>query len=285
MNPNEGETGIPASLKKGFVLVLSGGAARGMAHLGFLDACRGKGLPVRAIVASSAGAIAGSLFASSKCTIEMVRKRILGLTKREMFRFAWSMNGVFESTHIADLLGDLIGAETTFKDLFYPLSVTATSLWSRKMILLDSGEVGPAVAASSALPPFFTPVSLNGDRFVDGGLISILPVMAAKARFPQTPVVSVNVNDLYDVQTVPFPYPDTTETPAGVRPISGNWLTLPLRLYGLGLYRTLQIETSFSDWYIGISGGRFPMSAISSMDKLFQLGYDSGEQFVRLFDA
>ena len=281
----DGDIGIPASLRNGFVLVLSGGAVRGMAHLGFLNACEGKELPIRAIVASSAGAIAGSLFASPKCTIETVRKRILTLKKRQMFRFGWSTSGIFDSEHTVDLLCDLIGSGATFKDLLYPLTVTATSLRTRKLILLESGEVGPAVAASSALPPFFTPVSQNGDTLVDGGLLSILPVMAARARFPEIPVVSVNVNEHEDFQGVPAPYPVSGLLPAGVSPISGNWLTLPLRLYGLGLYRTLQIEISFSDWYIGISGGRFSMSAISCMDKLFQLGYDAGEQFVRFFDS
>ena len=276
---------FPLSLGNGFVLVLSGGAARGMAHLGFLKAFEETELPVRAIVGTSAGAIAGSLFASPECTIERVQKRILNLKTREMFRFGWSRMGIFDSGNTMKLLHDLIGPETAFKDLRYPLVATATSLTTKTLALLESGNVGTAVTASSALPPFFTPVLRNGESFVDGGILSILPVMAARSRYPGIPTVSVNVNEFHDFQCIPDPYPGALALPSGDGPISGNWLTLTLRLYSLGLYRMLQIESSFSDWYIGISGGRFSMSSTSCLDKLFQLGYDAGRVFVRYFNA
>ncbi len=275
---------FPVSLETGFVLVLSGGAARGMAHLGFLKACGEAGLPIRAIVATSAGAIAGSLFASPKCTIEEAQKRILNLNRREMFKFAWSRMGVFDSGNTTKLLHDLIGEGTTFKDLAIPLVAAATSLITKSLTLMDRGNVGTAAAASAALPPLLTPLRREGDLLVDGGLISILPVLGARSFYPGIPIVAVNVNDYFDVQGTPKPFQIPSGDLQTSSPIGGNWVTLPLRLYGLGLYRTLQIESSFSDWYIGISGGRFSMSGISCLDKLFQLGYDAGSRFVRLFN-
>lgn len=264
------------------MLVLSGGAARGMAHLGFLKACREWDTPIKALVGTSSGAIAGSCYANPKCSIDEMRIRIRALSRKDIYRFAWNRSGIFDSRNSETLLRNAVGEDTTIESLTLPFAATATSLKSRSLVLLDSGDLASAITASSALPPIFTPVWRNDDLLVDGGVISILPVMGARTLFPELPVVSVDVNAYQDRQGVPDPFPMGSANDYSRPPLSGNWISLSLRLYFLGLYRTLQIEASKSDWHIEIPGGQFSLRDRSRMDILFKLGYDAGAKFGKI---
>lgn len=273
---------ILSRIRSGFLLVLSGGAARGMAHLGFLQALREWRAPVRALVGTSSGAIAGSIFANPKCSIDDIRIRIGTLNRRDIYRFAWSRSGIFDAQNSLRLLENAVGPDTTFESLSIPFVATATSLKSRKLVFLDSGGLASAIAASSALPPLFTPICRDGDIFVDGGVVSILPVLGAKSLHPALPVVSVDVNAYRERQGIPDPFPERRTADLSRSPLNGNWLSLSIRLYFLGLYRTLQLESSVSDWHVEVPGGQYPLSDRSHMDILFKMGYDSGAKLGRL---
>ena len=261
------------------MLVLSGGAARGMAHLGFLKACRDWGVPIKALVGTSSGAIAGSCYANSKCNIDEMRIRIRDLSWKEIYRFAWSRSGIFDTRNTESLLRNVLGEDMTIEKLSIPFAASATSLKTRSLIFLNSGNLASAIAASAALPPIFTPLWRDGDLLVDGGVISILPVMGARTLFPELPVVSVDVNAYRDSQGAPRPFTTGWPNAFSREPLSGNWISLSLRLYFLGLVRTLQIEASQSDWHIEIPGGQFSLRDRSRMDILFDLGYDAGAKF------
>ncbi|MCL4460498.1 MAG: patatin-like phospholipase family protein [Nitrospirae bacterium] len=272
---------FPEKIREGFVLVLSGGVIRGAGHLGFLAACREYNLPVRGVVGTSAGAIAGAVFQSGKFSIEDAQKRLKTLRPWDMFRLRPRMGGFLDSGHTADLLGEIIGPDTTFSDLRGPLAVAAVSLETRNLVLLQHGPVARSVAASSALPPFFSPLRLGGIPYVDGGLLSVLPVMAARTLYPEAPLVAVNVNDREDRQTVPgvsawLEYGPSRGTG---RPISWNMFFHPFLSLGMELLWITRMESSFSDWYVGISAGRYSLLDRGNLDRIFRLGYDSGVRF------
>lgn len=191
------------------------------------------------------------------------------------------MGGFLDSGHTADLLGEIIGPDTTFSDLRGPLAVAAVSLETRNLVLLQHGPVARSVAASSALPPFFSPLRLGGIPYVDGGLLSVLPVMAARTLYPEAPLVAVNVNDREDRQTVPgvsawLEYGPSRGTG---RPISWNMFFHPFLSLGMELLWITRMESSFSDWYVGISAGRYSLLDRGNLDRIFRLGYDSGVRF------
>lgn len=284
-NRLETTTDFPEKIKNGFVLVLSGGVVRGVAHLGFLAACREKNLPVKAIVATSAGAIAGAIYQSGQSSIEKARKRLQTLKLREMFRLSFGMNGFLDALRTARLLGDMIGHETDFSHLAGPLAVVAVSLQSGNLAILDQGNVSHAVAASSALPPFFTPVRIDGRDYADGGVLSILPVLAARHLWPELPRVAVNVNDILDRQCRMghSSWLDQNPMRHPHRAVRWNVLLHPFRLMALGLSWNVRLESSCADWYIGISAGQFSLTARANMDRIFGIGYDAGIRFSGMF--
>ena len=276
---------FPEKIKSGFVLVLSGGVVRGVGHLGFLAACREKKLPVKAIVATSAGAIAGAVYQSPKCSIEEARKRLQSLRMREMFRLSPGRTGFLDPLRTSRLLGEMIGHETDFSELSGPLAVAAVSLQSGNLALLAEGIVSRAVAASSALPPFFKPVRIGSIDYVDGGVLSILPVLAAQQRWPDLPLVAVNVNDVEDRQGQKGinGWLEVAPHSAPVRMTRWSVLMHPLRFLAMGLSWTLRLEASMADWYVGISAGRFSLTDRDNLDRIYRIGYDAGEQFSGMF--
>lgn len=276
---------FPEKIKSGFVLVLSGGVVRGVGHLGFLAACREKKLPVKAIVATSAGAIAGAVYQSPKCSIEEARKRLRTLKVREMFRLSPGRSGFLDPLRTSRLLGEMIGHDTDFSELSGPLAVAAVSLHSGNLALLAEGIVSKAVAASSALPPFFKPVRIGSIDYVDGGVLSILPVLAAQQCWPELPLVAVNVNDVEDRQgqegIMGWLEVDPPSSPVSMT----RWSILmhPLRFMGMGLSWTVRLEASRADWYVGISAGRFSLTDRANLDRIYRIGYDAGERFSGMF--
>ena len=277
---------FPEKIREGFVLVLSGGVIRGVGHLGFLAACQEKNLPVRGIVATSAGAIAGAIFLSGKSTIEEAQKRLKALRPWEMFRLRPRRGGFLDPGRTVDLLGELIGGpDTAFSDLRGPLATAAVSLETRNLSLLQKGSVALAAAASSALPPFFSPVRIDGVSYVDGGVLSVLPVLSARTIYPTTPLVAVNVNDRQDRQGAPGVsawLENGTAVRTG-RPVSWNMFLHPLSSLGMELLWIARMESSFSDWYVGISSGRYSLLDRRNLDRIFRLGYDSGMKFSQFF--
>uniref|UniRef100_A0A7C3R4L4 PNPLA domain-containing protein n=1 Tax=Leptospirillum ferriphilum TaxID=178606 RepID=A0A7C3R4L4_9BACT len=276
---------FPEKIKSGFVLVLSGGVVRGVGHLGFLAACQEKKLPVKAIVATSAGAIAGAVYQSPKCSIEEALKRLQGLTLREMFRLSPGGSGFLDPLRTSRLLGEMIGHETDFSELSGPLAVGAVSLQSGNLALLSEGVVARAVAASSALPPFFKPVRIGSNDYIDGGVLSILPVLAAQQRWPEHPLVAVNVNDIEDRQGQKGidGWLEVAPASAPVRMTRWSILMHPLRFLAMGLSWTVRLEASSADWYVGISAGRFSLTDRANLDRIYRIGYDAGKQFSGMF--
>lgn len=174
-------------------LALSGGAARSAGHVGVLCALAEARVPIGAIVGTSGGAFVGALFASGRYTATEIDRIARGVGWRHLVAPAFSRQGLFASRRIGDALRRLIG-DLRFADLRYPFAAVACDLRTGAKVVLDDGDVATAVQASCSLPVFFTPTVIDGRLLVDGGAVSQLPVVAARERFPGTPVVGVDVN-------------------------------------------------------------------------------------------
>jgi len=157
-------------------LVLSGGATRGIAHIGVLTALDEFGIKPDYISGSSAGALMGAFYAA-------------GFTPSEMRDIAFE-NRFF---HLTDLAFNRAGAsknkanekmfrkyfkDTRFEDLDIPLYVAATDIRNARAEMFNSGDVVKAVMASSAIPVLFEPVEYKRRSYVDGSIMSCLPVEA-----------------------------------------------------------------------------------------------------------
>jgi NTE family protein len=164
-------------------LVLSGGGARGFAHLGVIQALNEAGVFPDVICGTSAGAIAGVLYADGYSP-----KEILKLTnsnsRLHYIRPTMSKDGLLQIVGVVRILRNHLRAKT-FEDLKIPLFVTATDLNNGRVDYFSSGELLNAVIASASIPVLFKPVVIDNKHYVDGGVLDNLPIkpIENKCRF------------------------------------------------------------------------------------------------------
>lgn len=155
-------------------LAFSGGGARGFAHLGVIKALNELNIPIHELAGTSAGAIAGAFHASGftpQETFEIISKT--GFLKS--VRPAWTWTGLLSLDGLKEVLVKHL-PENDFSALKTPLVIAATEIRLGKIVYFNSGELVPAIIASSTIPTLFSPFSKNGQLFVDGGLMDNFPV-------------------------------------------------------------------------------------------------------------
>jgi NTE family protein len=155
-------------------IALSGGGARGIAHLGVLQVLYEMKIPVACISGTSAGSIAGALFAAGVEPAKVIR-HLKGPRVLLSLRPSWGRPGLFSLEPVSKLLQEFIPAND-FSSLNIPLTVTATNLNSGEVRYFSEGNLSDAVGASCCVPGIFAPVQMDGQFYADGGIIENLPV-------------------------------------------------------------------------------------------------------------
>ena len=204
-------------------LTLSGGGAKGIAHIGILKALDSAGLKIDYITGTSMGSIVGALYAVgySGNQIEKIAKEInwndlLSNTsdmrsiimeeKDEYGKYAVELpfqnhgfrlpTGVVESEELWLKFSELffpVSDIKSFDKFSIPFKCIATNAANGEMVILDKGEIAQAVRSSMAIPSFFTAVDYNGKKLVDGGLVRNFPVRDARTMGADY-VIGVNVS-------------------------------------------------------------------------------------------
>jgi NTE family protein len=168
------------SAKATLGLVLSGGGARGIAHIGVVDALRSHGLEPDAISGSSSGAIVGALAAAGHSTETM-----LGFFhKASPFRLsAVTMRkpGILDTAKVVDSFREYF-PEDSFEALKVRLFLTATDVLNARLKIFESGPLISAILASCSMPMVFTPTEVDGRWYVDGGVINNFPIEPLRGR-------------------------------------------------------------------------------------------------------
>ena len=173
-------------------LSLSGGGAKGFAHLGVLQAMGEIGLKPNIISGTSAGSIAGVLYADGYSPQE-----ILSFFQEKEFKdfaeLSIPKGGLFKSTRFHSFLKQYLRARN-FEDLKIPLKVTATDIEHGVSVTFDKGPLIPVIVASCSYPIIFAPSEINGIHYVDGGLFKNFPVSVIREQCNK--VIGVNVTPL-----------------------------------------------------------------------------------------
>lgn len=175
-------------------LVLSGGGARGFAHLGVLQALDELGIKLSAIAGVSAGAVIGALYAAGYAP-RKIFELIKGQSFYKMPGFQFSRTGLFSLKNIEIILGQLI-KENNFEHLHLPLHIGTTNLSEGKAEIFSSGSLFDKVLASASVPALFVPVQIDGKYYVDGGVTNNFPVECLRDKCDV--VIGCHVNKLYD---------------------------------------------------------------------------------------
>ncbi|MEY4754131.1 MAG: hypothetical protein RJA44_1806 [Pseudomonadota bacterium] len=160
-------------------LALGGGAAKGFAHVGVIKVLEAANLTPAVVSGTSAGSVVGALYASGlngfalqEQSFALDEERIKDLT-------LFGVGGVIKGDKLQSYVNELV-KQKPLEQMSKPFAAVATDLDSGDRIIFNRGNTGQAVRASCSIPGVFQPASIGGKRYVDGGLVSPVPVDAAR---------------------------------------------------------------------------------------------------------
>jgi len=179
--------------KPKIALALSGGAARGMAHVGVLRALVENSIPIDCIAGTSAGSIVAGSFASGM-PLDEIEDFGRRLRWRDIGRVTMSRLGVQSNERLEQYLRARLPV-TKFEELPIPFAAVATDLKTGSAVVMrDQGDVPFAIRASCTIPGWYVPVvDSHGRQLVDGGLVAVVPSSVARSLGADL-VIAVDVN-------------------------------------------------------------------------------------------
>ncbi|MDD2382504.1 MAG: patatin-like phospholipase family protein [Mariniphaga sp.] len=234
-------------------LVLSGGGTRGFAHLGAIAALYEKGIRPDVISGTSVGAIVGAFIAAGKSPEEIMK----------IFETGWlfkytnlhiPVDGLMKLNGLREVIQKEIPIQR-IEDLSLPFHISVSNLNTGAVEYKNSGPLDKTVLASSSIPVLFSPVDLDGQMYVDGGLLDNIPVEPIK-------------NDCNNIITVNI-------SPINPREKFKNLVQIALRTFYMSVNANMNIARKHSTVYIEPKGiDSYDIFNLSRANELFELGYN-----------
>lgn len=243
-------------------LVLSGGGARGFAHLGVLKALQEKGIQPDAISAVSAGALI-AVFIADGFTPDEILEIFSKLKLYRAVSFREPNLGFLKATGIQRLMEKHL-RHKNIEDLTIPVYISATNFIKSRTDYFSSGPIIQAVMASSAIPLIFKPYSINNELYVDGGLMNNLPVepLIDNTEF----IIGVNVNSFNEINRI-----------LNIRGYIDRIIHLAIRA-------NVKNNIERCDWYLEPPNlMKFNLFKSSSSKEIYQAGYDYTINFLKKY--
>ena len=175
-------------------LALGGGAARGFAHIGVIQVLEEAGIHPSLVVGTSAGSLVAALYASGKNGAQL--QHVAELMEEATFA-DWTLPIFSRGMLRGEALARYVSAQVNgrvIETMALPLGIVATDLNSGQGMLFQRGDTATAVRASSAVPALFQPVRISGRDYVDGGLVSPVPVRYARQMGAEL-IIAVDISD------------------------------------------------------------------------------------------
>lgn len=234
-------------------LVLSGGGARGVVHLGVLKALQELGIQIDMMAGSSAGAIVGAFHAAGYAPEEildiMKHAGLLSPLSFSLTGHALLSMSRFRRLYLKHM------PHNSFGKLQIPLTIATTDICKGKIIYLSEGELAPAIMASGCIPVVFEPIEYQGHTLYDGGILNNLPVEPLRGHCDFIIGVYVNSIDCSVDKVSPLELID--------------------RAFHLAMYKSMHAKLKTCD--IGIEPpamSRYSVFDTKHLDEIFQTGYD-----------
>lgn len=182
-------------------LVLSGGGARGIAHMGVIEELEHRGYKIASVTGTSMGSLVGGIYADG--AMDTFKEWMLSLDRRKVLSlvdFTVSRMGLVKGDRVFKKMKDFI-PDCLIEDLNIPYAAVAVDLINNKEVVFREGSLYDAIRASVSIPSVFTPVKTEDGLLVDGGVMNNIPVNHAP-RIQDDLLVVVNVN-----ANIPFVLP------------------------------------------------------------------------------
>jgi len=159
-------------------LALGGGAAKGFAHIGVIKMLEASGIHVDVVAGTSAGSVVGALYASGMDAFAL-QQAALSLDEASIRDVRLFSGGLVQGKKLQDYVDGLV-RQRPLERLKLPFAAVATELETGQRFVFRRGDTGQAVRASCSVPGVFEPVAIGGRHYVDGGVVSPVPVDAAR---------------------------------------------------------------------------------------------------------
>lgn len=159
-------------------LALGGGGAKGFAHIGVIKVLESHGIKPKIVTGTSAGSFVGSVYASGKTPFQL-QEMALKLEEADIRDLTLSTQGFITGQKLQDYVNTQVGNKPIQQ---FPIrfAAVATQLDNGQKVAFNQGNAGQAVRASCSIPNIFVPATIAGKRYVDGGLVSPIPVSTAR---------------------------------------------------------------------------------------------------------
>ncbi|MEM7125448.1 MAG: cyclic nucleotide-binding and patatin-like phospholipase domain-containing protein [Chloroflexota bacterium] len=272
-------------------LVLSGGGARGMAHIGVLRALEEAEIPIDLIGGVSAGSLTAGLYAMGY-DLAAIQQHIDQFTRNAspfglLGDFTLPIVAFTTGHAITQLYRHLLG-ETQIEDLYLPYFCVSANLSQARDHVHRSGSLWQAVRASSTVPGMLPPMVHEGDLLIDGGLYNNLPLDAMRARNPHGKVIGIDVMATSDLADV-VPYGAGL---SGWRALANRFSSQRKndRMPNLAslLVRTLEVSSvqsvqdhlaaGLADLYLRPPVAQFGFFEFGAVDRIIEIGYQYAKE-------
>ena len=196
--PSAGELVLARKADRPLIaFVLGGGGARGFAHAGVLKVLDDAGIRADLVVGTSAGSLVGALYAGGIRNDELVQTA-LAVQREELVDFVFPHRGFIEGNRLQTYIDKALNGRL-IEQLDIPFVAVATELATGRLVAFTRGDTGMAVRASCSVPVVFQPTTIRGIEYVDGGLVSPVPVRLARDSGADL-VIAVDVSRQPDEQ-------------------------------------------------------------------------------------
>lgn len=245
---------------------LSGGGARGIAHIGVLQALQEYGIEPEMVVGCSAGAIVGALYAAGAST-DTMRQFVKDSSMWKLINFGLPSGGLTQLTALKQRLAEFIEVDS-FESLKKPLYVGISNLNTGKIVVRHRGELFVVVQASSSIPLVFQPIEIDGQLYVDGGLLCNMPV--APIRKQVDFVIGVNV---------------MPRVHAANRSVN-SFMGVAARCFELAVWANTQSEAKKCDLLIEPKEvSEYHLFQFNKQEELYRIGYESAKNSLAAWRA
>jgi predicted acylesterase/phospholipase RssA len=262
-------------------LVLGGGGARGLGHIGAYKAFVERNIPIDCVGGTSSGAVMGALIAmnySVEEIIENIKKKVID--NKKLFQYTLPIYSVISGKPIARTLSSLLGKDTRTEDLWRRFFCVATCLSSLEERVLTEGLLWKNIRASLSIPGIFPPISTpEAELLVDGAVMNNLPVDLMETFSNNGYVISVNVSGKPKITSTALPNGWISPWHALNQRFSVKKLpTIPEIMLEAGMICSGQHQVLMrkrSDLNIDCFTENFSLLDFKAFDALIKLGYET----------
>lgn len=262
---------------RGVGLVLSGGGARGFAHLGVVRALRERGIPIDMVGGTSAGALLAGMLA-----LDVSEEEVLDLNRRFIAMKPFSdytvpVVSVLKSNRL-DRSAKMVFGETLIEDLWLSYFACSTNLTTGESVVHDAGDLWKVARSTGSLPGVALPVVWGTDLMVDGGVLNNLPADVMRERTPGT-VIAVNVSPIKDFSLSAGELPRSqlryllSRLLGRQKDPAPTIVDLMMRTMVLTSARRAESVKKDADLYLQVPTERFRMLEFERMEEILEVGY------------